>query len=83
MLESWPGGISAITLFVENLEETKQFYREAFGLPIMFEDEDSAVFKFEGALVNLLKATAARELIDPAAGTRGHGLADAAHDRGG
>ena len=67
MLESWPGGISAITLFVENLEETKQFYREAFGLPIMFEDEDSAVFKFEGALVNLLKATAARELIDPAA----------------
>jgi len=63
---SWPGTISAITLFVEDLETSKKFYREVFGLPVMFEDGDSAVFKFKNVLINLLKTTAARELIEPA-----------------
>jgi catechol 2,3-dioxygenase-like lactoylglutathione lyase family enzyme len=63
---SWPGGISAITLFVEDLEATKKFYVEVFGLPVSFEDDDSAVFKFGNTLVNLLKTTAAPELIEPA-----------------
>ena len=66
-MSSWPKGISTITLFVEDLEATKQFYREVFGLPVAFEDGDSAVFKFSNMLVNLLKATAAPELIEPAA----------------
>ena len=43
---SWPKGISAITLFVEDLEAAKQFYREVFGLPVVFEDDDSTVFRF-------------------------------------
>ena len=64
---SWPGGIGAITLFVEDLKVAKQFYREVFGLPVAFEDDASAVFKFGDTLVNLLEATAARELIEPAA----------------
>lgn len=64
---SWPGGIGAITLFVEDLEVAKQFYGEVFGLPVAFEDDVSAVFKFGETLVNLLKATAAVELIEPAA----------------
>ena len=63
----WPSGISAITLFVEDLATTRRFYQEVFGLPIVFEDDDSAVFRFGTTLVNLLKATAARELIEPAA----------------
>ncbi len=63
----WPSGISAVTLFVEDLATTKRFYQEVFGLPIVFEDDDSAVFKFGSTLVNLLKTTAARELIEPAA----------------
>jgi catechol 2,3-dioxygenase-like lactoylglutathione lyase family enzyme len=66
-LSSWPGGISAITLFVEDLEATKAFYRQVFGLPLRFEDGDSAVFDFGNALINLLRATAAVELIEPAA----------------
>jgi uncharacterized glyoxalase superfamily protein PhnB len=33
---------------------------------VIYEDEDSAVFEFENTLVNLLKTTAARELIEPA-----------------
>lgn len=63
---SWPAGISAITLFVEDLEATKQFYGEVFGLPLVFEDGNSAVFNFGNTLINLLKTTAARELIEPA-----------------
>jgi catechol 2,3-dioxygenase-like lactoylglutathione lyase family enzyme len=63
---SWPKGISAITLFVEDLEATKRFYAEVFGLPVHYEDDASAVFNFGNTLINLLKASEARELIGPA-----------------
>lgn len=66
-VSSWPQGIGAITLFVEDLEVAKQFYREVFGLPVAFEDDDSAVFDFGNTIINLLKITAAGELIEPAA----------------
>ncbi len=65
-MESWPKGIFAITLFVEDLEATKRFYQDVFGLPIAYEDDDSAVFTFGSTMVNLLKSTAAVELIEPA-----------------
>jgi len=65
-LDSWPKGIAAITLFVEDLGMTRQFYRDVFGLPVFFEDDDSAVFKFGDTLVNLLRAEQAPELIEPA-----------------
>ena len=63
---AWPKGIFAITLFTENLEQAKEFYKNVFGLPIDFEDSNSAVFKFGGTLVNLLKITEAKGLIEPA-----------------
>jgi lactoylglutathione lyase len=66
-VRSWPRAIGAITLFVEDLAAAKQFYREVFGLPVAFEDDDSAVFDFGNTIVNLLKTAAARELIEPAA----------------
>ena len=66
-MESWPRGISAITLFVEDLHAAKQFYEKVFGLPLAFEDDASAVFSFGSTMINLLKTTAARELIEPAA----------------
>jgi catechol 2,3-dioxygenase-like lactoylglutathione lyase family enzyme len=62
----WPGGIGAITLFVEDVALAKAFYLKVFGGPVVFEDADSAVFKIGGTLVNLLKTDAARELIAPA-----------------
>jgi catechol 2,3-dioxygenase-like lactoylglutathione lyase family enzyme len=65
-LTSWPKGIHAITLFVEDLPAARQFYQEVFGLPVFFEDANSAVFKFQGTLINLLKITEAGELIAPA-----------------
>jgi catechol 2,3-dioxygenase-like lactoylglutathione lyase family enzyme len=63
----WPQGISAITLFVEDLAGSKRFYLDAFGLPVTFEDDASAVFSFGNTIINLLKTTEARELIEPAA----------------
>jgi len=63
---SWPKGITAITLFVEDLDGTKAFYREVFGLPVLMEDVDSAVFDFGNTVINLLVATAGPELIESA-----------------
>ena len=62
---TWPSGISAITLFVEDLGVTKQFYAEVFGLPIHYEDDASVVFDFGNTLINLLMTAEARELIQP------------------
>jgi len=66
-VETWPGAISAITLFVENLPAAKQFYQDVFGLPVYFEDDNSAVFRFPNTLINLLAVGEAPELIAPAA----------------
>jgi catechol 2,3-dioxygenase-like lactoylglutathione lyase family enzyme len=65
-MSSWASGIGAITLFVEDLAATKQFYQDVFGLPVHYEDEESAVFNFGNTLINLLRTTAANELIAPA-----------------
>jgi catechol 2,3-dioxygenase-like lactoylglutathione lyase family enzyme len=64
--DEWPGGIAAITLFFEDLGAARTFYAEVFGLPAVFEDEDSTVFRFGDTLVNLLRASEAPELVAPA-----------------
>jgi lactoylglutathione lyase len=58
--------VGAITLFVEDPQRSKTFYQEVFDLSAIYEDDDSAGFKFENTIVNLLRTPAARELIDPA-----------------
>ena len=63
---AWPKAINAITLFSEDLQQTKAFYQRVFGLPIHFEDANSAVFKFGDVLINLLDIKEADELIEPA-----------------
>jgi lactoylglutathione lyase len=57
--------IDAIALFVEDLERSKLFYQDVFGLSVFFEDANSAVFKFENTLINLLRIPAAIDLIKP------------------
>ncbi len=64
---AWPGSIFAITLFVEDLGEAKRFYQAVFGRPVVSEDDDSVVFDFGNTLINLLRTTAAPDLIAPAA----------------
>jgi len=63
----WPGGIAAVTLFVEDLEAAKRFYADVFRLPVHFEDDDSAVFMFGETMINLLAVSKAPELVTPAA----------------
>jgi catechol 2,3-dioxygenase-like lactoylglutathione lyase family enzyme len=65
-MASWVTTISTVTLFVEDLDGTKRFYEDVFGLPVKFEDAESAVFDFGRTQINLLKVTAAPELIEPA-----------------
>jgi len=73
-LNSWAQSIFAITLFVEDLGEAKKFYQTVFSLPVVFEDGNSAVFKIGETLINLLKTTAAGELVAPATvGSRNDG----------
>jgi catechol 2,3-dioxygenase-like lactoylglutathione lyase family enzyme len=63
MMES----VGALTLFVDDVQQSKSFYGRVFDVPLIFEDDNSAVFKFENTLVNLLAIPAARELIAPGA----------------
>jgi catechol 2,3-dioxygenase-like lactoylglutathione lyase family enzyme len=62
----WPGSITAIALFTEDLPASRAFYREVFGLVVVFEDPNSAVFRFGTTLVNVLRVESAPELVEPA-----------------
>lgn len=72
----WPKRVGALTLFVDDLAATRQFYLDVFGLPVHYEDDVSVDFDFGNTLVNLFQVTEAPELIEPAtvggpdAGTR-------------
>ena len=57
--------VGAITLFVEDPRRSQSFYEEVFDVPVIWQDEDSAAFKFENTIVNLLRIPAARDLIEP------------------
>jgi lactoylglutathione lyase len=59
--------VGAITLFVDDTERSKAFYTNAFELPVIYEDDNSAVFRFENMVVNLLRSAGAHDLISPAA----------------
>ena len=61
-----PNSIGAITLFVEDVDRSKAWYKQIFEIPVVYEDDVSAVFKFDNTLVNLLMKSSAHELIAPA-----------------
>lgn len=65
-LPAWPQELFAITLFEEDLASARKFYHEIFGLPVVFEDANSCVFKIGATLINLLQVSAADELVNPA-----------------
>jgi catechol 2,3-dioxygenase-like lactoylglutathione lyase family enzyme len=54
-MAEWEKQISAMTLVVGDLERSKTFYREVFGLPPLDEEEDLAVFGFKNMYVALRK----------------------------
>lgn len=61
-----PTAIGAITLFVLDVQISTTWYGNVFRAPLVFEDDVSAVYKFDNMLVNLLARTAAPGLIAPA-----------------
>jgi len=63
---TWTDHIFAITLFAEDLPAARAFYQRVFGLPVHFEGETSAVFRFGRTLINILAIGQADELITPA-----------------
>ena len=58
--------LDAITLFVADPHASREFYERVFGARLLIEDENSAAFAFEGAVINLLARSAAPELVEPA-----------------
>ena len=58
--------VSAISLFVEDLETAKSFYEAVFGVEVVFEDETSVCVKFDQLFVNLLLNSAAEQQVEPA-----------------
>lgn len=52
-MPAWAKKIGAINLIVGDLERSKAFYREVFGLPLQHEDEETAMFRFEDAYLFL------------------------------
>lgn len=64
-LLQWATDIATVTLLVADLPATRAFYASTFGLPIVYEDEDCAVFRFKNTLINLLKESAGDELFAP------------------
>ena len=64
--DGWPGGIAAVTLFAEDLAAARSFYIEVFRLPVVYEDDSSAVFRFGDTLINILDAGEAPGLVEPA-----------------
>ena len=61
----WVQGISATTIFTDDLAATKRFYQEVFAVPIIFEDAQSAAFDFGNTVINLLDSSQAAGLIGP------------------
>lgn len=60
-----PREIGAITLLTEDLAISRAFYRDVFNVPLVYEDENSAVFQFAATMINLLDISAAGDLFDP------------------
>jgi catechol 2,3-dioxygenase-like lactoylglutathione lyase family enzyme len=57
--------LEVITLFVDDMPLARAFYRDVFGVKIVFEDEVSVVVKLDSLLINLLCVSEAAELVAP------------------
>lgn len=55
-MAEWEKRIGAVNLIVGDLEHSKAFYREVFGLALQHEDEDTAMFRFADTYVFLQRS---------------------------
>ncbi len=58
--------VTAITVFVDDLEGCRTFYADVFGQTPIYEDEGSTAYRFGATVVNLLRVELADELVAPA-----------------
>ena len=73
-MSKWEKNIAAITLFVEDPNRAKSFYRNVFDLEPAMDDETDVMFQLENTLLFLTKSTEAPRMIAPAvAGRPGNG----------
>jgi catechol 2,3-dioxygenase-like lactoylglutathione lyase family enzyme len=70
-MAEWDKKIGAINLIVGDLERSKEFYRDVFGLPVQHEDEDTAMFRFGDTYVFLQRDATHRDGPSSAALTLG------------
>ena len=63
---AFASGLFAVTLFVDDLEQSTNFYGTTLGLDLVYSDENSALYKCANTYINLLKVSEANELIAPA-----------------
>jgi catechol 2,3-dioxygenase-like lactoylglutathione lyase family enzyme len=54
----WKKQIGAVNLIVGDLERSKAFYRDVFGLPVQFEDEGAVMFSLGDTYFFLQRGTA-------------------------
>jgi lactoylglutathione lyase len=59
--------LEVITIFAEDLAATRAFYENVFGLEVVWADEDSAVVRLEGLMINILRVERADTLVEPRA----------------
>ncbi len=57
--------LECITLFVEDLPQTKKFYETVFSVKPVYEDQDCTVVRLENVMLNLLKKSECPTLITP------------------
>ncbi len=60
-----PDTLEVITLFVDDIDEARTFYRKVFSPRIVYEDAVSSVLEFSNLMINLLQVTQAPELVEP------------------
>ena len=57
-MAEWKKQIGAVNLIVGDLERSKAFYRDVFGLPVEFEDESAVMFRLGETYLFLQRGTA-------------------------
>jgi len=60
-MTEWQKQIGAINLVVGDLERSKSFYQEVFGLPVQHEEDETAMFRFKDTYVLLQRGAAIQD----------------------
>jgi catechol 2,3-dioxygenase-like lactoylglutathione lyase family enzyme len=60
-------GINVVVLFVQDLDQSRTFYRDTLGHTILFEDDASAALDFGGVMLMLLTTAGAQDLLSETA----------------